>query len=70
MDSNSNATEQENVTKEQTASLEERVVVTGNFTKDDKPEDTQSTEGQEFEVIGGVACPIDPMERLQCESCQ
>lgn len=22
------------------------------------------------EVVDGVACPIDPMERLQCESCQ
>ena len=22
------------------------------------------------ELIGGVACPIDPMEALQCESCQ
>jgi ribonucleoside-diphosphate reductase alpha chain len=22
------------------------------------------------EVIDGVACPVDPMERLQCESCQ
>ena len=22
------------------------------------------------EMIGGVACPVDPMERLQCESCQ
>ena len=22
------------------------------------------------EVVGGVACPVDPMEALQCESCQ
>ena len=22
------------------------------------------------EMVGGVACPVDPMERLQCESCQ
>lgn len=22
------------------------------------------------DVVGGVACPVDPMERLQCESCQ
>lgn len=22
------------------------------------------------EVVDGVACPVDPMERLQCESCQ
>jgi ribonucleoside-diphosphate reductase alpha chain len=22
------------------------------------------------ETIDGVACPVDPMERLQCESCQ
>ena len=22
------------------------------------------------ELVGGVACPVDPMERLQCESCQ
>jgi len=26
--------------------------------------------GDDTEVIGGVACPVDPMERLQCESCQ
>ena len=25
---------------------------------------------QEVEMVGGVACPVDPMERLQCESCQ
>ena len=24
----------------------------------------------EMEMIDGVACPVDPMERLQCESCQ
>ena len=22
------------------------------------------------DMVGGVACPVDPMERLQCESCQ
>ncbi len=26
--------------------------------------------GDDMEVVGGVACPVDPMERLQCESCQ
>ncbi|WP_414696438.1 ribonucleoside-diphosphate reductase subunit alpha [Pengzhenrongella sp.] len=25
---------------------------------------------QDQDTVGGVACPIDPMERLQCESCQ
>src|SRR5690606_16710990 len=25
---------------------------------------------QEIEVVDGASCPIDPMERLQCESCQ
>jgi ribonucleoside-diphosphate reductase alpha chain len=24
----------------------------------------------DMEMVGGVACPVDPMERLQCESCQ
>ena len=24
----------------------------------------------ETDVVGGVACPVDPMERLQCDSCQ
>jgi len=24
----------------------------------------------DMEMIDGVACPVDPMERLQCESCQ
>ena len=28
------------------------------------------TLGDDMEMIGGVACPVDPMERLQCESCQ
>jgi hypothetical protein len=22
------------------------------------------------EVVGGVVCPIDPMDLLQCDSCQ
>jgi ribonucleoside-diphosphate reductase alpha chain len=26
--------------------------------------------GQEVDEVGGAQCPIDPMERLQCESCQ
>ena len=26
--------------------------------------------GEDTELVGGVACPVDPMERLQCESCQ
>lgn len=30
----------------------------------------QTIDGQEYEVINGVACPIDPQERLQCEGCQ
>lgn len=33
-------------------------------------EDTKEVSGQEVEMVGGIACPIDPMERLQCESCQ
>lgn len=24
----------------------------------------------DMEMVDGVACPVDPMERLQCESCQ
>jgi ribonucleoside-diphosphate reductase alpha chain len=28
------------------------------------------TLGDDMEMIDGVACPVDPMERLQCESCQ
>ena len=35
-----------------------------------QPAQVQNIDGQEYEIIGGVACPIDPMERLQCESCQ
>ncbi len=27
-------------------------------------------EAQELDVVDGSACPIDPQERLQCESCQ
>jgi len=30
----------------------------------------QSSFGGDTEMIGGVACPVDPMEALQCESCQ
>lgn len=26
--------------------------------------------GDDTEIVDGVACPVDPMERLQCESCQ
>lgn len=25
---------------------------------------------EEQEVVGGYACPIDPMDALNCESCQ
>jgi ribonucleoside-diphosphate reductase alpha chain len=24
----------------------------------------------ELEVVDGAACPVDPQERLQCDSCQ
>lgn len=24
----------------------------------------------DLDDVGGFACPIDPMERLQCDSCQ
>ncbi len=34
---------------------------------DVQPADVQQAD---TEVVGGVACPVDPMERLQCESCQ
>ncbi len=30
----------------------------------------QTIDGQEYEIIGGVACPIDPFEREMCDSCQ
>ena len=29
-----------------------------------------SANSEEFEVINGVACPIDPYEREMCDSCQ
>jgi len=28
------------------------------------------TSDENLDKVDGVACPIDPMERLQCESCQ
>lgn len=31
---------------------------------------TQASPTGGTEVVGGVACPVDPMEALQCESCQ
>ena len=31
---------------------------------------TMNAAGQEYEIIGGVACPIDPFEREMCDSCQ
>lgn len=35
------------------------------------PDAAHETVGNgDVEIINGVACPIDPMERLQCESCQ
>ncbi|MDN4480710.1 ribonucleoside-diphosphate reductase subunit alpha [Demequina sp. EGI L300058] len=33
-------------------------------------ESTVATSIGDAEVVGGVACPVDPMEALQCESCQ
>ncbi|WP_225752745.1 ribonucleoside-diphosphate reductase subunit alpha [Actinotalea sp. Marseille-Q4924] len=29
-----------------------------------------SAVGAELDVVDGVSCPVDPMERLQCDSCQ
>lgn len=45
---------------------------TVNPQTDNTSQDAQvaNTQEQEVEMVGGVACPIDPMERLQCESCQ
>lgn len=39
---------------------------------DDKNQkvEEQATSQQDVDFVNGVACPIDPMERLQCESCQ
>jgi ribonucleoside-diphosphate reductase alpha chain len=31
------------------------------------PEETQCGD---TEVVGGVVCPVDPQDALQCESCQ
>lgn len=31
---------------------------------------TPASPNGDTEVVGGVACPVDPMELLQCESCQ
>jgi len=38
----------------------------------DVPEGATALEivADDTEIVGGVACPVDPMERLQCESCQ
>lgn len=27
-------------------------------------------EPKEIDMVGGFACPVDPMEFLQCDSCQ
>lgn len=32
--------------------------------------EASSAAGPELDVVDGVACPVDPMERLQCDSCQ
>ena len=31
---------------------------------------TPADQGTQDDVVDGVACPVDPMERLQCDSCQ
>nr|WP_297428278.1 ribonucleoside-diphosphate reductase subunit alpha [uncultured Actinotalea sp.] len=31
---------------------------------------TPSASGPDLDLVDGVACPVDPMERLQCDSCQ
>ncbi len=41
-----------------------------NNNQEDQANQAINVAGQDFEIIGGVACPIDPMERLQCDSCQ
>jgi len=34
------------------------------------PADATELALADTDVVDGVACPVDPMERLQCESCQ
>ncbi len=32
--------------------------------------ESQTDQQTDVEIINGMACPIDPQERLECESCQ
>lgn len=63
------------------AATEEVAEVAGNFDLDDAAapegatvldvvESTGASLDGDTDLVDGVACPVDPMERLQCESCQ
>ena len=33
-------------------------------------QETKTVQGQQVDVVNGVACPIDPQALLECEACQ
>jgi hypothetical protein len=39
-------------------------------TKSDDNNTYMTIDGQQVQVVGGVACPVDPFEREMCDSCQ
>jgi hypothetical protein len=38
--------------------------------KNTKQAETVGNQDQTVEMVNGIACPIDPQARLECESCQ
>jgi len=62
----------------QTESEPEPVTALDDAPDFDEAPDSAAPEGatvfeivaDDTDLVGGVACPVDPMERLQCESCQ
>lgn len=73
MNTSTDNTQEENKSLSMNKKGEEKLILeegTVGEPKNEVSENVQPSGEQQFEMAGGVACPIDPMERLQCESCQ
>lgn len=53
-----------------TASSGAPIASSGGPTPEPAVEPVAPEDVQEVEIVDGAACPVDPIERLQCESCQ
>lgn len=70
MNTNTDNTQGKNKKSEGAPIFKKRGIEAEGPIKNERSEESKPTEPGQYETVGGVICPIDPMERLQCESCQ